>query len=98
MHGKTSNIKHYGKGVFTGVPQGAAATRYHSLAALRGSLPDCLEVTATTSGTPEVLMGVRHKEYTVEGVQFHPESIITPEGKNILRTWLELVDDFHVAA
>lgn len=97
VHGKTSNIKHYGKGVFTGVPQGAAATRYHSLAALRGSLPDCLEVTATTSGTPEVLMGVRHKEYTVEGVQFHPESILTEAGHilidNVLKmtggTWAE---------
>ncbi|WPK23502.1 hypothetical protein PUMCH_000743 [Australozyma saopauloensis] len=97
VHGKTSNIKHDGKGVFAGVPQGAAATRYHSLAGLRGTLPDCLEITATTSGTPEVIMGVRHKEFVVEGVQFHPESILTEAGRilidNVLKmtggTWAE---------
>lgn len=90
VHGKTSNVSHDGKGVFAGVPQGAAATRYHSLAGLRGSLPDCLEVTATTSGTPEVIMGVRHKKYVIEGVQFHPESILTEAGRILIDNVLNM--------
>lgn len=90
VHGKTSNIKHDGKGVFTGVPQGAAATRYHSLAGLRGTLPECLEVTATTTGTPDVIMGVRHKKYVVEGVQFHPESILTEAGRVLIDNVLKM--------
>lgn len=90
VHGKTSNIKHDGKGVFAGVPQGAAATRYHSLAGLRGTLPDCLEITATTTGKPDVIMGVRHKKYVVEGVQFHPESILTEAGRVLIDNVLKM--------
>ncbi|CCD23917.1 bifunctional anthranilate synthase/indole-3-glycerol-phosphate synthase NDAI_0C02570 [Naumovozyma dairenensis CBS 421] len=95
VHGKTSPITHDNKGFFKDVPQGVAITRYHSLAGTEESLPDVLEVTATTESG--VIMGVRHKEFTVEGVQFHPESILTEEGhlmiKNILNitggTWKE---------
>lgn len=98
VHGKTSAIKHDGKGCFTGVPQGVGATRYHSLAGTIASIPDCLEVTARTETTsPEVIMGVRHKKYTIEGVQFHPESVLSEAGhilvENILKmqggTWEE---------
>ncbi|GEQ68398.1 hypothetical protein JCM33374_g2066 [Metschnikowia sp. JCM 33374] len=89
VHGKTSTIKHDGKGIFAGVPQGAAVTRYHSLAGLKSSLPDCLEVTATTESDPEVIMGVRHKEYAIEGVQFHPESILTESGQIIIDNVLQ---------
>lgn len=90
VHGKTSTIRHDGKGIFAGVPQGAAVTRYHSLAGLKSSLPDCLEVTATTESDPEVIMGIRHKEYTIEGVQFHPESILTEAGQIIIDNVLKL--------
>lgn len=99
VHGKTSAIKHDGKGCFTGVPQGVGVTRYHSLAGSIASIPDCLEVTARTETTdPEVIMGVRHKKYTIEGVQFHPESVLSEAGhllvENILKmeggTWEEL--------
>lgn len=86
VHGKTSLITHDNKGMFNKVPQGVAVTRYHSLAGSPATLPDCLEVTAKTENG--VIMGIRHKEYTIEGVQFHPESILTEEGhlmiKNIL--------------
>lgn len=86
VHGKTSTITHDNKGMFKNVPQGVAVTRYHSLAGSAQSLPDVLEVTAQTENG--IIMGVRHKEYTIEGVQFHPESILTEEGhlmvKNIL--------------
>lgn len=86
VHGKTSAITHDNRGMFKNVPQGVAVTRYHSLAGTTESLPDCLEVTAETESG--IIMGVRHKEYTIEGVQFHPESILTEEGhlmiKNIL--------------
>lgn len=81
VHGKTTSIKHDGKGMFYNVPQSVAVTRYHSLAGSLKSLPDCLEVTATTETAPEVIMGVRHKKYTIEGVQFHPESILTESGQ-----------------
>ncbi|SCV99659.1 LAFE_0A08064g1_1 [Lachancea fermentati] len=88
VHGKTSEIYHDDKGIFKDVPQGVAVTRYHSLAGSRSTLPDVLEVTAKTDSG--VIMGVRHKKFTVEGVQFHPESILTEEGhlmiKNILNT------------
>ncbi|KAF8002186.1 hypothetical protein HF325_003151 [Metschnikowia pulcherrima] len=90
VHGKTSTIKHDGKSVFAGVPQGCAVTRYHSLAGLKASLPDCLEVTATTESDPEVIMGVRHKEYAIEGVQFHPESILTEAGQILIDNVLKL--------
>lgn len=88
VHGKTSPIYHDNKGFFKGVPQGVAVTRYHSLAGLKSSLPDVLEITAKTEGG--IIMGVRHKKYTVEGVQFHPESILTEEGHLMLRNILSI--------
>ena len=88
MHGKTSEIHHDGKGVFSGLPDPFTATRYHSLAVERKSLPSCLEVSAEAEDGE--IMGLRHREYPVEGVQFHPESILTSEGMNILRNFLEL--------
>jgi anthranilate synthase/aminodeoxychorismate synthase-like glutamine amidotransferase len=88
MHGKTSLIKHDGKKIFKGIPQGFEATRYHSLIVDRETLPDSLEVSAETDeGT---IMGIRHKNFPVEGIQFHPESILTNEGYNIIRNWLTL--------
>lgn len=81
VHGKTTTITHDGKGMFKDVPQHVAVTRYHSLAGTLKSLPDCLEITANTETSPDVIMGVRHKKYTIEGVQFHPESILTQEGR-----------------
>ena len=92
MHGKTSAIRHAGKGVFAGLPDGYEATRYHSLVVERDSLPDCLEVTAWTEnddGTVEAIMGLRHREHPVEGVQFHPESILTEHGHALLKNFLE---------
>ena len=86
MHGKTSPIHHQGESVFTGLPSPFTATRYHSLIVERESLPDCLEITAETAEGE--IMGLRHKEYDVEGVQFHPESIITDYGHQILRNFL----------
>ncbi len=88
MHGKSSSIKHDGKGVFKGVQDPFTAMRYHSLAAERDSIPDCLEVTAVTTDDGEV-MGVRHKKYPIEGVQFHPESILCEYGKLIIKNFLE---------
>ncbi len=85
-HGKTSLIYHDGKGVFKDIISPFAAVRYHSLAIKRVSLPDCLEVSAWTGN--DIIMGVRHRQYKVEGVQFHPESIMTKEGKAILRNFL----------
>jgi len=92
MHGKTSNIRHEGKGVFAGLPDGFEATRYHSLVVDKATLPGCLEVTAWTEnadGTVEEIMGLRHREHPVEGVQFHPESILTQHGHALLRNFLE---------
>jgi len=92
MHGKTSPIRHEGKGVFAGLPSPFEATRYHSLVVDKTSVPDCLEVTAWTEnedGSVEELMGLRHREYPVEGVQFHPESILTQHGHAMLKTFLE---------
>jgi anthranilate synthase component 2 len=90
MHGKTSQIHHTGQGVFTGLPQPFEATRYHSLVVARDSLPDCLEVTAWTERDSEFdeIMGFRHRELAVEGVQFHPESIFTRSGHDLLRNFL----------
>jgi len=88
MHGKTSPIKHDGRGVFHGLPQPFEASRYHSLIARRDSVPDCLEICADTDEGE--IMGVRHKEYPVHGVQFHPESILSRDGKHLLRNFLEL--------
>ncbi len=86
MHGKTSMIHHDGKGLFQGIPDPFEATRYHSLVIERASLPDCLEVTAWTDDGE--IMGVRHKEYDIEGVQFHPESILTEHGHALLANFL----------
>ncbi len=88
MHGKTSQIYHDGKTVFRDLPSPFTATRYHSLIIERKSLPDCLEITAETAAGE--IMGVRHKTYVVEGVQFHPESILTEEGKKLLGNFLQL--------
>jgi anthranilate synthase component 2 len=87
MHGKTSLIKHDGKGVFKGVANPFEATRYHSLIGEKESLPSCLTVTAESLDTGEV-MGIRHIAHPIEGVQFHPESILCGEGKNILKNFL----------
>ena len=92
MHGKISPIHHTGKGVFKGLDNPLNATRYHSLVAEQSTLPDCLEVTAWTnndSGTIEEIMGVRHKTLAIEGVQFHPESILTEHGHQMLNTFLQ---------
>ena len=92
MHGKTSRIRHEGKGVFAGLPDGYEATRYHSLVVDKRTLPDCLEVTAWTEnddGSVEEIMGLRHREHPVEGVQFHPESILTEHGHALLKNFLE---------
>jgi anthranilate synthase/aminodeoxychorismate synthase-like glutamine amidotransferase len=86
MHGKTSDIRHDGRGVFTGLSNPFVATRYHSLVVLRDTVPADLEVTAE-AGDGEV-MGLRHRRYPVEGVQFHPESILTVEGKRLLANFL----------
>src|SRR5690606_10058004 len=92
MHGKTSAIRHTGQGVFAGLPDGYEATRYHSLVVEKDSLPDALEVTAWTEdedGSMEEIMGLRHREHPVEGVQFHPESILTDHGHALLKNFLE---------
>ena len=92
MHGKTSPIRHQGQGVFAGLPDGYEATRYHSLVVERASLPQALEVTAWTEnadGSFEEIMGLRHREHPVEGVQFHPESILTEHGHALLKNFLE---------
>ena len=86
MHGKTSMIHHSGKSVFRDLPNPFEATRYHSLVVERKSLPDCLEITAWTDD--EEIMGVRHKQLAVEGVQFHPESILTQHGHDLLKNFL----------
>ena len=87
-HGKSSRIEHDGKGVFRGLPNPFEAIRYHSLAITPESVPECLEVTARSDSG--VIMGVRHREYAIEGVQFHPESIMTSVGKDLLRNFLEM--------
>jgi anthranilate synthase/aminodeoxychorismate synthase-like glutamine amidotransferase len=87
MHGKTSLIRHEGAGVFAGLPQPLEATRYHSLVVDRASVPDVLEITAETDDG--IVMGLRHREHDVEGVQFHPESILTAAGHDMLRNFLD---------
>ena len=92
MHGKTSPIRHQGQGVFAGLPDGYEATRYHSLVVERASLPQALEITAwieNADGSFEEIMGLRHREHPVEGVQFHPESILTEHGHALLRNFLQ---------
>ena len=97
MHGKTSRIRHEGLGVFTGLPDAYEATRYHSLVVAQDTLPDCLEITAWTDDAAggsngrqiDEIMGLRHREHPVEGVQFHPESILTEHGHALLQNFLE---------
>ncbi|WP_275287940.1 anthranilate synthase component II [Halomonas elongata] len=92
MHGKTSRIRHDGHGVFAGLEDPLEVTRYHSLVVARDGLPDCLEVTAWTDDddvTPGLIMGLRHRELDIEGVQFHPESILTRQGHELLTNFLE---------
>ncbi len=87
MHGKTSRIKHNEKGIFRSIPQNFIATRYHSLIVDKKTLPECLEVTAVSEDG--MIMGIKHKQFPIEGIQFHPESILTSEGKNLIKNWLE---------
>lgn len=92
MHGKTSDIRHAGQGVFKGLDDPLSVTRYHSLVVERESLPECLEITAWTDDddvTPGLIMGLRHKELPIEGVQFHPESILSRQGHEMLANFLE---------
>ena len=92
MHGKTSPIRHQGKGVFAGLPDRFEATRYHSLVVDKATLPECLEITAWTEnddGSMEEIMGLRHRSHPVEGVQFHPESILTQHGHALLKNFLQ---------
>ncbi|STO06771.1 MULTISPECIES: aminodeoxychorismate/anthranilate synthase component II [Exiguobacterium] len=93
MHGKTSPIRHDGKTIFTGIPQETIVTRYHSLAVARESFPDCLEVTAETQEGE--IMALRHKSLPIEGVQYHPEAILTEHGKEMVRNFIEVYR--HVA-
>lgn len=88
MHGKTSLIHHDGKTIFTGLPNPFEATRYHSLIVERSSIPSCFEISAWTDDN--IIMGLRHKNFAVEGVQFHPESILTGAGKDLLRNFISL--------
>ena len=94
-HGKTSMIHHQGAGLLDGLPSPFEAIRYHSLAVYPETVPDCLEVTARTDNG--IIMGLRHKEHPVEGVQFHPESIMTPDGKHVLQNFLDRVGRSGVA-
>ena len=92
MHGKVSAMRHHGRGVFSGLPDGYTATRYHSLVVDKNRLPDCLEITAWTEnedGSMEEIMGLRHKTLPIEGVQFHPESILTDHGHALLKNFLD---------
>ena len=92
MHGKTSMVHHHGQGVFRGLDDPYEATRYHSLVIEKSSLPDCLEITAWTQnqdGSMDEIMGVRHRELPIEGVQFHPESILTQFGHELLQNFLD---------
>ena len=88
MHGKTSKVKHDGKGLFTGVKNPFTATRYHSLVGEKNSIPSCIEVSAKSTDDNEI-MGVRHRTYPITGVQFHPESILCEDGKKIIKNFLE---------
>lgn len=93
MHGKTSSIYHRGVGIFEGIKEPFEATRYHSLVIDQDTLPDCLEITAWTEtecGEVDEIMGVRHKEFAIEGVQFHPESILTEHGYDMLRNFINM--------
>ena len=91
MHGKVSVIKHNGEGIFQGIKNPFEATRYHSLIVEEETLPDCLEISAKSVDEFEEIMAIRHKEYSIFGVQFHPESILTLEGKKIIKNFLDVV-------
>ena len=88
MHGKSSNIKHDGKALYKNVEQNFKAGRYHSLVVQKHNIPDVLEISALTENE-STIMGVRHKNFPIEGIQFHPESILTPIGEKLLKNWLE---------
>ena len=88
MHGKTSPVRHHGAGVFANLPDPFEATRYHSLIVRRETLPACLEITAETAEGE--VMGLRHREFPIHGVQFHPESILTSDGMTLLKNFLTL--------
>jgi anthranilate synthase/aminodeoxychorismate synthase-like glutamine amidotransferase len=90
MHGKTSQVHHQGTGVFAGLPSPLEVMRYHSLIVERESLPECLEVVAVAGDDPREIHGMKHREHRVYGVQFHPESVMTQHGKDLLRNFLEL--------
>ena len=87
MHGKTSEVRHDGKTLFKNLPNPITATRYHSLVLNRKTLPECFEITAESDDNE--IMGIRHKQLSVEGIQFHPESILTPNGKDLLKNFIE---------
>ncbi len=91
LHGRTSLVEHAGQGVLAGLPSPFTATRYHSLAVVDGTVPDVLEVTARTGGG--VIMGLRHRDHAIEGVQFHPESVLTQGGHRMLANWLAVCGD-----
>ena len=88
MHGKSSQILHNGKGIYLKLPQKFEAARYHSLIIERESIPDTLDITAETSDG--IIMGIRHKIFPIEGIQFHPESVLTAEGENLIKNWMAL--------
>src|SRR5690606_1719525 len=96
MHGKTSDVNHGGGGVFDGLPTPFTATRYHSLAVLAETVPPVLEVTATTGNG--IIMGLRHRDLPLHGVQFHPESVLTEGGHRLLANWLEVCGDTTAVA
>lgn len=87
MHGKSSEVEHNGKGIFQNVSQNFSAGRYHSLVVNYDSIPEDLEITSATKD--KIVMGIKHKTFPIEGIQFHPESILTPEGEIIIKNWLE---------
>ncbi len=93
MHGKVSHIRHFDSRLFSGIPQGFEATRYHSLIIDPRGLPDCLDITATTEH--DEIMGLSHKQFFVEGIQFHPESILTDQGRALLHNFIRLSDRFR---
>ena len=91
FHGKTSALYHDNSGIYEGLPQEIEVGRYHSLIVEKESLPDCFQITAWTSDN--IIMGIRHREHTTEGIQFHPESILTPEGKELLRRFVDTLPE-----
>jgi anthranilate synthase/aminodeoxychorismate synthase-like glutamine amidotransferase len=88
MHGKSSKILHNGKGIYKDIPKNFKAARYHSLVIERDSLPDVFEITAET--VDGIIMGIRHKTYPIEGIQYHPESVLTAEGENLIKNWMAI--------